>query len=189
MKREARVLGLDDGPFTFEDERVPVVGVTMRGGTYVEGMLRTDVAVDGDDATDRLAAAVATSRHREGLALVLLDGVTYGGFNVVDLDRLHAACGVPVLAVTRGEPDLDAMEAALRAHDPRADAKVALLRRHPPRLLRTEGQPLAWRAAGLAADAVADALALTTVRGIVPEPLRLAHLAATMLVTGESRGQ
>lgn len=188
MKREVRVLGLDDAPFTFGDARVPVVGVVMRGGHYVEGFLRTDVAVDGEDATERILEAVQGSRHRDGLGLVLLDGVTYGGFNVVDLDRLHAGCGVPVLAVTRGEPDLDAMEAALRKHDARADAKVALLRRHAPQMLRTEGQPLAWRAAGLDAREVAEALALTTVRGLVPEPLRLAHLAATMLVEGHSRG-
>lgn len=188
MKRESRVVGFDDAPFTFADARVPVVGVTMRGGLHVEGLLRTDVAVDGDDATDRLLGAIASSRHRDGLGLVLLDGVTYGGFNVVDVERLHREGGVPVLAVTRGEPDLAAMEAALRAHDAAADAKVALLRRQPPRLLRTEGRPLAWHAAGLDERGVAEALALTTVRGLVPEPLRLAHLVATMLVSGESRG-
>lgn len=188
MKPDARVLAFDDGPFTWDDATVPVVGVVARGAAYVEGVLRTEVAVDGDDATDALAAALERSRWRGQVRAVLLDGIALGGFNVVDLDALHDRLRVPVLTVTQGEPDLPAMEAALRAHVPDAERKIDLLRRHAPRTYRTEGKPLAVRAVGLDERDVPALLAATTVRGLVPEPLRLAHLIATAYAEGESRG-
>jgi len=36
---------------------------------------------------------------------------------------------------------------------------------------------------------VEKALSLTTVRGVLPEPLRVAHLIAAGIVRGESRGR
>ena len=46
MKPQFRVLGIDDGPFTFEDRTVPVIGVVVRKG-YVDAVMRTGVMVDG----------------------------------------------------------------------------------------------------------------------------------------------
>jgi len=37
--------------------------------------------------------------------------------------------------------------------------------------------------------AVREALALTTIRGSLPEPLRVAHLIAAGIMRGESRGR
>ncbi|MEE8232829.1 MAG: DUF99 family protein, partial [Thermoplasmata archaeon] len=75
MKEQVRVLGLDDGPFSFGDPTVVVVGVVVRLPSYVEGVLVTEVEVDGTDATLRIVDALQNSRFREGLALVMIDGV------------------------------------------------------------------------------------------------------------------
>src|SRR3989304_5305419 len=114
MKAQSRILGVDDAPFRFTDEHVPVVGVVVRAPSYVEGVLTTRVHVDGADATEALASAINRSRYRRGLALALLDGAALGGFNVVDIDALHDSTGVPVATVTREKPDLEAMERGLR---------------------------------------------------------------------------
>ena len=113
MKPQSRILGVDDAPFRFSDDLVPVVGVVVRAPNYVEGVMTTRVHVDGDDATDVLAGAIGRSRYRAGLALVLLDGAALGGFNVVDIDALHRTVKVPVATVTRDKPDLAAIEKAL----------------------------------------------------------------------------
>lgn len=189
MKEHVRVLGFDDAPFRFGDARVPVVGVVVRAPAYVEGVLATAVAVDGDDATDVLGATLRASRYRDGLALVLLDGIALGGFNVVDLDRLHKAVGLPVATVTRRRPDLRAMDAALRRRFPDWRERSALLRRNPLWPLPTEHRPLYGAGAGISRDALAALLARCTVRGAIPEPLRLAHLIAAAVVKGESRGR
>src|SRR2546429_9451225 len=83
MKAKSRFLGIDDAPFHFSDESVPVVGVVVQAPSYIEGVLTTMAEVDGHDATDRIAAMVAGSRYRAGLAMILIDGTAGGGFNGV----------------------------------------------------------------------------------------------------------
>ncbi|MCA1818713.1 MAG: DUF99 family protein, partial [Halobacteriales archaeon] len=112
-KEEVRIVGFDDAPHQRGSAEVPVVGVVMRGGLYVEAVLRTAVQGDGDDATERLAAAVTGYRGRLGLAAILLQNVMVAGFNTVDLPALHETTGLPVVAVARGRPDLPAVRKAL----------------------------------------------------------------------------
>ena len=112
MKAKSRFLGIDDAPFRFDDVEVPVVGVVVQAPAYIEGVLTTRAHVDGTDATERLSAMVRRSRYREGLRMVLVDGTAVGGFNVVDIDRLAEAAGVPVVTVTRRRPNLAAKTAS-----------------------------------------------------------------------------
>ena len=50
VKQQVRVLGIDDAPFSFGDRKVPIVGVVVRLPAYVEGVMMSEVTVDGDDA-------------------------------------------------------------------------------------------------------------------------------------------
>jgi uncharacterized protein len=189
VKPEARVLGIDDGPFQWGDAQADVVGVLMRGGSYVEAVLRTRVAVDGDDATAVLAQLVGRSRYHAQVQVVMLDGVALGGFNVVDLDALHGAIERPILTVTRDPPDKEAIEAALRKHLPDAERRLALLQRHPLERVETAHNPVWVKRVGLGEQDARDIVRATTVRGALPEPLRLAHLIAAAIHFGESRGR
>ena len=56
IKPEIRVLGVDDGVFTPHVESlVPVVGVVFRGGYWLDGVMHTEILVDGFDATERIS--------------------------------------------------------------------------------------------------------------------------------------
>lgn len=189
MKPQVRVLGVDDAPFDFDDATVMVVGALMRGATYLEAVLRTEVAVDGLDATDRLADLVVDSRYLDQVKALLLDGIALGGFNVVDVEGLHDRTGLPVVTVTRRRPDLDAMRDALKARFDDWQDRWDLVRRGDLFEVATDHAPLHVKAVGLDRDEVADLLARTTVRGALPEPLRVAHLVAAGVATGESRGR
>jgi hypothetical protein len=189
MKPHVRVLGIDDAPFRFGDERVEVVGVVVRAPNYIEGVMRTDVQVDGTDATDRLVEMLKRSRYSQGLALVMIDGAALGGFNVVDIQRVHEALGVPVATVTKKKPDLEAMVSVLRRRFPDAAQREALITRAGHLEVRTQHRPLHVNAVGIAPDELKGLIALTTVRGALPEPLRVAHLIATALRRGESHGR
>lgn len=178
MKAEVRTIGFDDSPVTRPDGRVPVVGVHMRGAHRVEGVLLTDVERDGDDSTNAVARCVAASGLR-GLGAILLDGASFAGFNVVDLDGLHAETRVPCLAFTKGVPDLTAMRAALR-NVPNPEGKWALLAARRLVTLPTETTPLTISFAGMDEEQAVALLAATTARGLVPEPLRIAHLVASI---------
>lgn len=189
MKAQVRVLAVDDAPFRFESERAMVVGVVMRLPNYLEGVLRSEVTVDGDDANAVLEGMVNGSRFKRQLKVMLIDGVALGGFNVVDIDALFQAVGVPVITVTRDPPDLEEMEAALRKHFPDWGRRLEVLARKELREVDTGHKPVLISVAGMGfADAV-EIIRRCLVRGAVPEPLRVAHIIASGLAKGESRGR
>lgn len=180
-KPHPRVYAFDDAPFTFRDRRTPLVGLVVTLPGYVEGVLRGEVTVDGRDSTDVIMALVKGSPHREATQAVMLDGITVGGFNVVDLDRLHEACGLPVITVTRRRPDLAAMESAMTRHVPEAADLRRLLRAHPLVPFPRDPQPLWVSCVGATEGEARALLRKSFVRGSFPEPLRLAHLFASAI--------
>jgi uncharacterized protein len=189
MKAKSRFLGIDDGPFHFGDELVPLVGVAVQAPSYIEGVLTGHAHVDGRDATERILGMVRGSRYREGLRMIFLNGIAVGGFNVIDLDALHREIGVPVVTVTRRAPDLEAIRGALRRKFADWDERWALIEGHRIEEVTTRHTPLRVTYVGATRHEVIEALALTTVRGALPEPLRLAHLVAAATVKGESHGR
>lgn len=177
-----RVIGFDDAPFPRRaGASVPLVGVVC-GGTRFEGLVWGRLRKDGWNATEALCRALEGGKFLPQLHLVLLDGVTFGGFNVVDLPALAERLRRPCVSVMRRMPDLDAMERALR-HLPGAERRLARLRRAGP-IHQLGG--FTFQVQGAEPEAVAEALARVTDRGHVPEPLRLAHLIGAAVVTGQS---
>jgi uncharacterized protein len=184
------VVGLDDGPFLRSARRAALVAVIFSAPNYVEGILRTTVSIDGTDATDRILSLLGGSPFLDGVRAVLLDGIAVGGFNLIDLDRLHAGLHRPIVTVTRRAPDFSAIHAALRKYFPRdAAARWRLIRAHSLfRLSTPEGNPLRISAVGCTRAEASLIVRRTTVRGNLPEPLRLARLIARALVRpGTSR--
>jgi endonuclease V-like protein UPF0215 family len=164
---------------------VLVVGVAY-AGLRLEGVLSTHVRRDGTDATRALAARVTTSRFAAHTKLVLLQGIALAGFNVVDVHALHAALGVPVLVVARRPPSLEAVRAALLGRVRGGARKWALVEKAGPM------EPVAGLMVQRAGIALADAGAVIerlAVNGRIPEPLRVAHLIAGGVTTGQSRGR
>jgi uncharacterized protein len=157
--------------------------VVFSAPNYVEGIVRTSITIDGTDATDRILALLEDSPFLDGVRAVLLDGIAVGGFNLIDLDRLYAGLQRPIVTVTRRPPDFAAIHSALRKYFPRdAPARWKLVRAHALfRLSTPEGKPLRVSAVGCSRSEAAAIVRRTTVRGNLPEPLRLARLVARSL--------
>lgn len=189
MKDQVRVLGIDDSPFKFGDSRSLVVGALVRAPDYLEAVMRTEVDVDGDDSTDRLVDMVLGSRYAEQVALVIVDGIALAGFNVIDVESFHERTGLPVATVTRDEPGMAGIEAALRKHFSDWERRLSLMTRFPLKPLDTGHKPLHAAVLGMDWDDFVRLVRMTTVRGAVPEPVRIAHLVSAAMVKGESRGR
>ncbi|MEM0492710.1 MAG: DUF99 family protein, partial [Candidatus Thermoplasmatota archaeon] len=116
MKRQIRILGIDDAPFTFQDYKTMVIGVIMRGGEYLECVLRGEITIDGDDATDTCISMIKKTRYHKQLKAVMFNGVTLGGFNIVDINMVYNETGIPVITITRDKPDLNSIRRALQMH-------------------------------------------------------------------------
>jgi hypothetical protein len=171
---------VDDGAFARTDTHAPIAAVVLSAPDYVEAVRTGRVRVDGRDATARVVALVRATGPVEGVRALLLDGAVLGGFNVLDLDALHRALGLPVVALTRRPPEFARIRAALAKWFPRdAGRRWGLLTAHRLFRVPTAGRPLLATAVGCSrADAV-RLVKRTTVRGFWPEPLRLAHLIAS----------
>lgn len=180
----SHVVGFDDAPFE-RDHRgdVRVVGAVF-AGTRLDGVLSTRVRRDGANATIRLAACITGSRYFAQLQAVLLQGIAFAGFNVVDLQALHRDTGLPVLVVARRRPGLASIRRALFGHVPGGPRKWRLIEAAGPM------EALAGVYVQRCGIGMHDARRLITGfqhNGLLPEPLRVAHLIAGGVTTGESR--
>lgn len=180
--RVLRAVGFDDAPFTRGRRGLVGIAGVVCAGTRFEGLVWGRVRQDGWNATAELVRLLRGGKFLPQLHLVLLDGIAFGGFNVVDLSALAAALGRPCVAVMRRPPDLPAVEAAARRL-PRPAARLAALARAGP-VHRLGG--FCFQVQGSDPEPTAGALARLTDRGAVPEPLRLAHLIGAAVRTGES---
>ena len=157
MPREnlSHAIGFDDAPFPRAHRgRVLVIGAVY-AGLRLEGVLRTEVQRDGDDAAHAVAEAVRGSRFGAHTKLVLFQGIAFAGFNVIDIHGLHEALGLPVLVVARRAPDLPAIREALLTRVPGGAAKWQLVERAG--VMEPLGAVFVQRA-GLSLEAAAGAL-------------------------------
>jgi endonuclease V-like protein UPF0215 family len=189
MKSQIRILAIDDGSFDFGDERTPVVGVAMRLPSYVEGIMVTDVEIDGTNSTDRLLKMLRGSRYLDQVKLIMLDGAALGGFNIVDVGQLFYELAIPIITVTRDRPNYDDIENALKKHFDDWEERLAMMRRIEPREFQTGHSPIWIGSIGIGPEDIAEILKLATVQGALPEALRISHLIASAISRGESHGR
>ena len=185
QKHLSNVIGFDDAPFTRHFQgKVKVVGAVYAGLRF-DGVLIGEVEKDGTDAASALAAMVGQSKFAEHAQFIMLQGITLAGFNVVDVFALHDALSMPILVVSRKRPDLTAIKNALTAHIQAGKAKWGIIEKLGP--MEPAGAVYVQRV-GLSLDQAIMAIRHFSRHGVIPEPLRTAHLIAGALSFGQSRG-
>lgn len=180
IKSEIRVLGVDDGKFVPHTEGVViVVGVVFRGGRWLDGVMHTHVAIDGFDATEHIASMITSSPHCKQLRLVMLNGITFAGFNVVDIKKLSLATKLPIIALTRDKPDLEAIRKALNNLPKSEERWKMILEAGEIYEVCCRGKKIYMEIAGISLVDAREIVELTSIRSSFPEPLRVAHLIAS----------
>lgn len=176
------MMAVDDGPFRFGDEAALLVGLVVRGKGYLEAVCTSSVSVDRLDATETVADLVRGSRQHSQLKAVLLDGLTLAGFNVVDIEALHGSTGVPVVTVVDKVPDAVAIREALEGRFPDWEERYRLIcQPETHSVMLADGGRLTCHVAGMDAGEARELLRVTTLRGHLPEALRMADLVASGL--------
>jgi len=182
VKPEIRIVGFDDGPFLTSDNDTLLVGTIFRGGSWMDGLITNRVKVDGLDSTERITETVNNSPHKKQLRVIMLDGVTFGGFNIVDMEKLSMDTGIPVIAVVRDKPDFDSIEKALRKFDD-YDARWKLIEKAGPvRPLEVKNpktgklKKIWFQTSAIDAQTARNIIKISSTRSFIPEPLRVAHL-------------
>jgi hypothetical protein len=186
IKPEIRVLGVDDGFFIPHSRSfAPIVGVVFRGGYWLDGVMHTRVEVDGLDATNKIASMIINSPHNKQLRVIMLNGVTFAGFNVVDIRDLNSKTKLPVIAVTRENPDFSEIYNALKNLPKSEERWEAIKGTGKPFMVNTRNKraKVYVQACGIFEDDARKIVKATSTRSDIPEPLRVAHLIASGIST------
>jgi hypothetical protein len=190
IKPEIRVLGVDDGVFVPRTKgTVDVIGVVYRGGYWLDGVMRTEVIIDGLDATEKIASMIENSPHYDQIRVVTLDGITFAGFNVVDINELSKRVDLPVIAVTREKPDLVEIRKAIK-NLPEFERRWEAIERAGKIIevqTRNTEKAVYMQIAGISQKDAEKILRSTSTRSNVPEALRVAHIIASGLARLEEK--
>jgi endonuclease V-like protein UPF0215 family len=180
----ARMLGVEDG--SFDPQKLQRKGKTVLCGVLTHGFKVEDVflrliEVDGLDATEKLLDMTGKIGP---LDVVLLGGVTFGGFNIIDPVAVNESLGVPVVVVTTERPDNEAVLSALKKHFEDWRLRYGVFERLASvspiyeAKLNPRENPIFLEVVGMEFERALEILRRVTVRGRVPEPLRIANRVA-----------
>ncbi len=186
IKPQIRVLAIDDSALI--NEKVMIIGTFFRGGGQLDGVLRSELTKDGMDATEIIIQMIKNSKYYAQIRVIMLDGVTYAGFNPVDIKRLYDETDIPVIVFMRACPDFEKIKSALE-HLPETEKRWEMLRRAGKVYKIAQENPVFIQFIGIDKESAVEIVRLTSTHSNIPEPLRVAHLIATGVVLGESAGK
>ncbi|HID28070.1 MAG TPA: DUF99 family protein [Methanosarcinales archaeon] len=189
IKPEIRILGIDDSALL--SDRVMIIGTVFRGGEWIDGILRSEITKDGMDATSKIIELVTKSKHYDQIRVIMLDGVTYAGFNVVDVREVYNKTKLPVIVVMRSLPDFEKIKKALKYLNNFEERWNTILKAGKIISVVTHPQtnPIYIQFCGVSEKDAKKIVQLSSTHSHIPEPIRVAHLIATGIVLGESTGK
>ena len=190
VKPEIRIIGIDDSPFKKGSKsKVLVVGAIFRAGRWLEGVLSTKVSIDGKEATEKLIGMINNSKHRGQLQVIMLDGITVAGFNMVDIEKLSIKTKLPVITVTRKKPRLDKIKTALK-HFKDSNRRLKVIEKAGRIFSRSiKNKKIYFQVYGIDKSLAEKVINISSTHSLVPEPIRVAHMIGSGIVLGETRGR
>ena len=189
IKKEIRILAWDDGPFEFKKKGKDIlIGTIFRGGQFMDGMLKTEVEIDGTDATEKIIEKILKTKHKD-IRVIMLDGITFAGFNTVDIKEIYKKTKLPVIVVNRKKPDFEKFISSLKRMPESNKRLKAVENAGPIYWVKVKNKRICFQCYGISKDNASKIIKETSTMSLIPEPLRVAHLIATGFVLGESVGR
>jgi len=171
------VLAVEGGSFSKKAGGHAPMAMLLAEGTLPRRLELAFVEVDGLDATEVLLGRMASFGQQ--IDLVLSDSVPIAGFNMIDAKEIRDRTGKPAVFVLPQMPDAGGVEAALRKHFPDWERRLGILSAAGvPTPCRLGDGEVYLERRGLEAAEALRALERLTLFGKVPEPIRLARMAA-----------
>ncbi len=186
IKKETRILGIDDSNFTKNEDKVLIVGALLRGGFWIDGVVSTYIERDGLDATEKISEMIISARYKD-LRAIMLKGITLAGFNLVDIEKLNEKTGLPVIVVMRKMPDIEAIEKALTNLD-QIEKRLEIIKNAGQIYSGKvrEKSDIFFQFKGIEESDARELIRISSMHSHIPEPLRVSHIIATGVVRGES---
>ena len=176
-KRGIRVLGIAES-FRKASACSTLSGIVMRRDLIIDGMVFGNVTIEGNDSTQNILS-VYKSLKRNDINCIMLDGLIISMYNIIDGEELRENTNVPVIAITF--KDSEGLEGTIQHHFSNdSNLKLEQYRKLGQRdkiLLKT-GKILFVRSWGISSNEASTIINYFTLQGSIPEPIRIAKLAA-----------
>ena len=176
-KRGIRVLGIAE---SFKKTSIcsTLAGIVMRRDLIIDGMVFGNVTIEGNDSTQNILS-MYRSLKRDDINCIMLDGLIISMYNIIDAEELRENTNVPIIAITF--KDSEGIEGTIQHHFSN-DYKLKLeqyrkLGQRDKILLKT-GKLLFVRYWGTTSKEASTIINSFTIQGSIPEPIRIAKLAA-----------
>jgi uncharacterized protein len=167
------VLGFDDAAFNInQDSTVQVFAIVMRGKMYTDAIFQTKILIDDPDPNSKIIDMIKNSGHLQNLQYILHQGVTIGGFGILDCTRFYEELKIPTIFFSKKEPDMTAIKSAI-GNLSDYNLRSSQLKKLPP-LVHLDGY---WiQSKGFNIEEFHSLITKTVATGTIPEVLRLSHL-------------
>ena len=183
MKSNIRTIGIDDSAFKRGiSTNTFVFGVIVRGNNLVEGILRTEIKIDGLDATEKICSMIYESKYYEQLKAIFLRSSTIAAFNVINMSDLHDKTSLPIVTILSSLPDEKEVKQAISNLEDWKN-RIDILNSNPPiqkiKFENKKGRKCETHIQQIGLDnltAVNNILQITADSSCVPECLRIADL-------------
>ncbi|MFX1575177.1 MAG: DUF99 family protein [Promethearchaeota archaeon] len=181
MKNNPITIGFDDATFELHSKNnyTQLIGVICQGIRVVR-VMREKIMIDGDDATKKLIKMVI--QNIKHLQYVITHTITFGGFNLINLNEIYNEIQIPIIAITEKDVDFDSVKIALQNKFP--DTYTHKLNNivDAGNLYETEVETaggiskLFFHCKGIKIEEVGSLLEKISIDSKLPESVRIAHL-------------
>jgi endonuclease V-like protein UPF0215 family len=186
MKEFPITIGFDDAKFNLKSglKNTDLIGIICQG-TRMVGMVKKKILIDGDDATEVLIEL--TKQNEKHVQYILTDTITFGGFNLIDLEKVYDDTNKPIIAVTERSVDFDAVRKALVKKFPNNYQQKLQTIVNAGELYETSVETAGGRSKvyfhskGIQISKVDSLLQKVCIDTKIPEPVRLAHIIGKAL--------
>lgn len=188
VREQVKVIGVEDGGFPVfrpsgsRHGKALLVCVLM-DGPWIEAVQMRAITIDGTDATARLLEML----NELTFDVILLGGISFAGFNLIDPNKVYATVGKPVIVVSKKRPDNVAVKKALICHFEDWAARWEIIEKlggiHEVLSMRGEA-PIYIEVIGAEVSWAQELIRNLSSRSRIPEPIRVARFIARGLTRG-----
>lgn len=185
MKNGARYIAFASGPIgKTKDGKTILIGIIFREN-YIEGMLSGSVAIDGTDSTMQITKMIANSRFNGQVRIVLLNGIAVAGLNIVKPKLIERKLHVKVVLLNKRKQNAKELIKALkefsRINKKDVEERIKIVSDYSKvRILKT---------GNLFLQSNLEDYYIRNFAQKAFEALRIAHIIASGISKGESKGR
>ena len=121
--------------------------------------------------------------------------IIFVDFNILDIKQLNSKTKVPVISVVRKKPNMPKINTALK-HLNDFENRIKMIENagqvyevQVTNHTLSKPKKIFFQCSGISIEEAKELIQLTSINGIVPEPIRISHLIGSGLFFGESKGR